>query len=118
MLDVEPEAVLLKINEQSTSSADRFWNRKTASLIPYVPGEQPRGQKLIKLNTNENPYQPAPEVIRVLKKFDYDRLRLYPDPLTVDFTSRSCGLLWYTERADILRQWFRRSSRLRFSDFF
>jgi hypothetical protein len=34
-------------------SADRFWNRKTTSLIPYVPGEQPRGEKLIKLNTTK-----------------------------------------------------------------
>jgi histidinol-phosphate aminotransferase len=66
-------------------SAERFWNRKTASLIPYVPGEQPRGEKLIKLNTNENPYPPAPEVIEAIRKFDYNRLRLYPDPAVTDF---------------------------------
>lgn len=46
---------------------------------PYVPGEQPRG-KVIKLNTNENPYPPAPGVQRALKEFEPDLLRLYPDP--------------------------------------
>lgn len=46
---------------------------------PYVPGEQPQN-KVIKLNTNENPYPPAPGVARVLKEMDADRLRLYPDP--------------------------------------
>ena len=46
---------------------------------PYVPGEQPQN-KVVKLNTNENPYPPASGVERVLKEMDTDRLRLYPDP--------------------------------------
>ena len=46
---------------------------------PYVPGEQPQ-HKVIKLNTNENPYPPAPGVERVLREMDVDRFRLYPDP--------------------------------------
>lgn len=46
---------------------------------PYVPGEQPQN-KVIKLNTNENPYPPAPGVSQALKNMDMDRLRLYPDP--------------------------------------
>lgn len=46
---------------------------------PYVPGEQPQN-KVVKLNTNENPYPPAPGVEQVLKNMDADRLRLYPDP--------------------------------------
>ena len=46
---------------------------------PYVPGEQPQN-KVIKLNTNENPYPPAPGVERALREMDTDRLRLYPDP--------------------------------------
>lgn len=46
---------------------------------PYVPGEQPR-QKVIKLNTNENPYPPSPGVAEALKNADADSLRLYPDP--------------------------------------
>lgn len=46
---------------------------------PYVPGEQPQ-TKVIKLNTNENPYPPAPGVQDAIASFDTDRLRLYPDP--------------------------------------
>ncbi len=60
--------------------AERFWNKKTVGLIPYVPGEQPREKNLIKLNTNENPYGPARQVEEVLRDYAVDRLRLYPDP--------------------------------------
>lgn len=48
--------------------------------VPYVPGEQPNKERMIKLNTNENPYPPAPGVAEALKNLDPDRLRLYPDP--------------------------------------
>ncbi len=47
----------------------------------YVPGEQPRDRRYIKLNTNENPYPPSPAVASVLAAFDVARLRLYPDPV-------------------------------------
>ena len=53
---------------------------------PYVPGEQPQ-RKVIKLNTNENPYPPAPGVERALREMDTDRLRLYPDPSANDLVS-------------------------------
>ena len=49
-------------------------------VVPYAPGEQPQNPDVIKLNTNENPYSPAPGVARVLKSMDADLLRLYPDP--------------------------------------
>lgn len=52
---------------------------KIRMVEPYVPGEQPQN-KVIKLNTNENPYSPAPGVEKVLRTMDADRLRLYPDP--------------------------------------
>lgn len=58
----------------------RFWSPSIQSLVPYTPGEQPKVDGLIKLNTNENPYPPAPGVQQVLAGFDVDRLRLYPDP--------------------------------------
>lgn len=48
-------------------------------VIPYVPGEQPQN-KVIKLNTNENPYPPSPAVEQVLKEIDTSDFRLYPDP--------------------------------------
>lgn len=50
---------------------------------PYIPGEQPK-RPVIKLNTNENPYPPAPGVKRVLREMNADRLRLYPDPAASD----------------------------------
>ena len=50
------------------------------ALHPYVPGEQPQGSKLIKLNTNENPYGPSKRVIAAVKKATSDQLRLYPHP--------------------------------------
>ena len=56
------------------------WAANVRKVVPYVPGEQPNKERMIKLNTNENPYPPAPEVEAVLRGFDVDRLRLYPDP--------------------------------------
>ena len=47
---------------------------------PYVPGEQTKNPDVIKINTNECPYPPAPGVSRALKELDYERLRLYPEP--------------------------------------
>lgn len=58
----------------------RFWNEKINSITPYVAGEQPKpGQKVIKLNTNENPYAPSPKVKDAILNFDISTLRLYPD---------------------------------------
>lgn len=56
------------------------WEKNIRKVVPYVPGEQPNYQNMVKLNTNENPYPPAPGVRNVLKGMDTDRLRLYPDP--------------------------------------
>ena len=54
-------------------------------LEAYVPGEQPQaGSKVIKLNTNENPYPPSPKAMKVLREFDGERLRLYPKPYADD----------------------------------
>lgn len=58
----------------------KFWNLKVRELEPYVPGEQPKDKKYIKLNTNENPYGPSPKVIETIKSFEYKDLKLYPDP--------------------------------------
>ena len=57
----------------------KTFEKNIRKVEPYVPGEQPL-QKVIKLNTNENPYPPAPGVEKALKSMDVDRLRLYPDP--------------------------------------
>ncbi|SMY06165.1 histidinol-phosphate transaminase [Flavimaricola marinus] len=58
----------------------RFWSEIVETLTPYTPGEQPRGQSLIKLNTNEHPYGPSPKVIDAIRAAADARLRLYPDP--------------------------------------
>lgn len=55
------------------------FEKNIRKVEPYVPGEQPQ-QKVIKLNTNENPYPPAPGVKAALEGMDIDRMRLYPDP--------------------------------------
>ncbi|MGF0031780.1 histidinol-phosphate transaminase [Bariatricus sp. SGI.154] len=57
----------------------KAFEKNIRKVEPYVPGEQPQ-HKVIKLNTNENPYPPAPGVTRALEEMDTDRLRLYPDP--------------------------------------
>jgi histidinol-phosphate aminotransferase len=58
----------------------QYWSEIVHKLTPYVPGEQPKLDNLIKLNTNENPYGPSPKVIEALKLEADDTLRLYPDP--------------------------------------
>jgi histidinol-phosphate aminotransferase len=73
-----------------------YWNKRTAAISPYVPGEQPRNRKFIKLNTNENPYPPSPKVVAAIEQALSNRkdantppngelLRLYPDPLCTEF---------------------------------
>ena len=62
----------------------RVWESNIRKVVPYVPGEQPKGDRLIKLNTNENPYPPAPGVAEALKHMDIDRFRKYPDPTASD----------------------------------
>jgi histidinol-phosphate aminotransferase len=65
-----------------------YWNHRVKSLSPYVPGEQPRDRKFIKLNTNENPYPPSPKVMAAISNTIFAEkaeapgagLRRYPDP--------------------------------------
>ena len=58
----------------------KFWSPFVKTLVPYVPGEQPKLTKLVKLNTNENPYGPSPKAIEAMRAELTDDLRLYPDP--------------------------------------
>lgn len=62
------------------------WRENVRRVVPYVPGEQPNKPGMIKLNTNENPYPPAPGVQKVLESFQADSLRLYPDPAVTELT--------------------------------
>ncbi|MEB3754556.1 histidinol-phosphate transaminase [Acinetobacter sp. MD2(2019)] len=67
----------------TTTEKMRFWSPEVRELEPYVPGEQPKIQNLLKLNTNENPYPPSPKVVAAVQAIlenNADILRLYPDP--------------------------------------
>ena len=58
----------------------KFWSPFVHNLVPYVPGEQPKMTRLVKLNTNENPYGPSPKALAAMREQISDDLRLYPDP--------------------------------------
>lgn len=62
------------------------WEDNVRRVVPYTPGEQPQNPNVIKLNTNECPYPPAPGVAKALQSFQADALRLYPDPAASDLT--------------------------------
>ena len=56
------------------------WECNVRKVVPYTPGEQPKEADIVKLNTNENPYPPSPNVVEALKSLDVGIMRLYPDP--------------------------------------
>ena len=58
----------------------RPWEMNIRHVVPYVPGDQPAGDQRIRLNTNENPYEPSPRARRVLCEEQVSKLMLYPDP--------------------------------------
>ncbi len=63
------------------------WEENIRRVVPYVPGEQPKEKDIIKLNTNENPYPPAPGVEKLIKEFNSNLLRLYPDTDSAELTN-------------------------------
>ena len=66
--------------------------RKVRNLAPYVYGEQPKTRKIIKLNTNEAAYLPSPKVMSVLKAFDPELLRRYPNATSSDLRAELAKL--------------------------
>ncbi len=62
----------------------RFWVKKVGGLKPYVPGEQPASLSVVKLNTNENAFEPADSVMDAIARIQADDLRRYPDPVAID----------------------------------
>ena len=71
------------------------WENNIRRVVPYTPGEQPKQQNIVKLNTNENPYPPAPGAAEVLAGFDTALLRKYPDPnaqMLVDAIAKTYGV--------------------------
>jgi len=60
-----------------------FWSPRIGALEPYVPGEQPRIENLVKLNTNENPYPPSPSAVEAIQRAAANGLERYPDPMSL-----------------------------------
>ena len=57
----------------------RFLSAEAGALAPYTPGEQPKDQQYLKLNANENPFPPSPEVVKTISQAEAVKLNLYPD---------------------------------------
>lgn len=74
----------------------RFWSPFVHDLVPYTPGEQPKHQTFIKLNTNENPYGPSPRAVAAMAEANGDSLRLYPDPTAGDLRGAIAASLQLT----------------------
>ena len=71
----------------------RFFCKRLLHFAAYVPGEQPRDRRYIKLNTNESPYPPSPEVIQAVDAALLSDLRLYPDPVCTTLRQKMAALL-------------------------
>src|SRR5579872_3857821 len=96
MQNLAPEICLVRASESRDNGAasharsvKKMFRAAIDRMAPYTPGEQPRpGQRLIKLNTNENPYPPSPRVRRaIIKASAGDALRLYPRPFADEFVA-------------------------------
>lgn len=70
-----------------------MFRESVEQMTGYVPGEQPQGQKLIKLNTNENPYPPSPKVVDAIREAAGGGLQRYPDPSASAFRTRAAEVL-------------------------
>ncbi|MBQ9150605.1 MAG: histidinol-phosphate transaminase [Clostridia bacterium] len=69
----------------------RFFSQRLDKLVPYTPGEQPRDMQYIKLNTNESPFPPSPDVIEAAAR-EAGRLQLYSDPTCRELTDKLASL--------------------------
>lgn len=72
---------------------NRYVRPNIAKMAGYVPGEQPRHAKFIKLNTNENPFPPSPKVTEAIRQFSAERLTRYPDPTAASFRTAAADRL-------------------------
>jgi histidinol-phosphate aminotransferase len=61
------------------NNTNKLWTKNLRDIEPYVPGEQSKDSNIVKLNANENPYPPSPKAIEVMKNFNAEKLRFYPD---------------------------------------
>lgn len=66
--------------------------KSVKAMAGYVPGEQPSSRRIVKLNTNENPYPPSPKISEAIEGMDPAKLRLYPDPVSMKLRKRIAEL--------------------------
>ena len=71
----------------------QYFRQAVQSMQPYVPGEQPQHGKFLKLNTNENPYPPPPNVVQAISEAAGGKLERYPDPLGTAFRMQAADVL-------------------------
>lgn len=83
----------------------RFWSPVVETLTPYIPGEQPKMNRLVKLNTNESPYGPLPKALAAIKAQTNHDLRLYPDPEGADLKKRHCQITWPSFKSSVFGKW-------------
>ena len=76
------------------------WEENVRKVVPYTPGEQPKDQNVIKLNTNENPYPPSPFVMMKVNEMKDDILRKYPDP-TADMLIESLADYYKIDKSSV-----------------
>lgn len=94
MLTQEAQPFVLRM------TMSKFFSQKYAMLEAYVPGEQPKDQKYIKLNTNESPFSPSPSVLKAVSE-EVDKLCLYSDPECTPLVSE-CAALFGISRDEVL----------------
>lgn len=82
-----------------------YFSRKANLILPYIPGEQPKDGEYIKLNTNENPYPPSDKVKKSIKRINFDKLRLYPDPECNLIKRRICKYFGSKKRKYFCWKW-------------
>ena len=79
----------------------RFLSVEAGALAPYTPGEQPKDQKYLKLNANENPFPPSPEAVKVISQAEAVKLNLYPDA-ACNLLHQAIADYYGLEKADVI----------------
>jgi len=85
--------------------APSFVRENVRAMHGYAPGEQPRsGERVVKLNTNENPFPPSDKVMKAVREIEPEMLRRYPSPTGEPFREGRGGAVGNFSRHDFVRQ--------------
>ena len=89
-------------SHHALNGVPHMFAKRFSELNPYVPGEQPKDRAYIKLNANENPYPPSPEVQKTIREFDASLFRLYPDPDALELRASIAHMLGHGITSDMI----------------